>query len=82
MRYRMFERFAEAGGTLIDTAETYQHGESETLLGDFLAADPEPVRGRDEVFGAPALGVPHDVAAEVRERYVGADFDLAPVPVA
>jgi aryl-alcohol dehydrogenase-like predicted oxidoreductase len=36
---RMFERFAEAGGTLIDTAESYQLGESETLLGDFLAAD-------------------------------------------
>src|SRR3954449_6981232 len=36
---RMFERFAEAGGTLIDTAEGYQLGESETLLGDFLKAD-------------------------------------------
>jgi aryl-alcohol dehydrogenase-like predicted oxidoreductase len=36
---RMFERFAEAGGTLIDTAEGYQLGESESLLGDFLAAD-------------------------------------------
>jgi aryl-alcohol dehydrogenase-like predicted oxidoreductase len=36
---RMFERFAEAGGTLIDTAESYQLGESELLLGDFLAAD-------------------------------------------
>ena len=36
---RMFDRFAEAGGTLIDTAESYQLGESETLLGDFLAAD-------------------------------------------
>jgi aryl-alcohol dehydrogenase-like predicted oxidoreductase len=36
---RIFDRFAEAGGTLIDTAESYQLGESETLLGDFLAAD-------------------------------------------
>ena len=36
---RMFDRFAEAGGTLIDTAESYQLGESETMLGDFLAAD-------------------------------------------
>jgi aryl-alcohol dehydrogenase-like predicted oxidoreductase len=36
---RMFERFAEAGGTLIDTAESYQQGESETILGDLLAAD-------------------------------------------
>ena len=36
---RIFERFADAGGTVIDTAESYQLGESETLLGDFLAAD-------------------------------------------
>jgi aryl-alcohol dehydrogenase-like predicted oxidoreductase len=36
---RMFDRFAEAGGTLIDTADTYQVGESETLLADFLAAE-------------------------------------------
>ena len=36
---RIFDRFAEAGGTLIDTAESYQLGESETLLGEFLAAD-------------------------------------------
>ncbi|UUN26592.1 aldo/keto reductase [Streptomyces sp. FIT100] len=36
---RMFDRFAEAGGTFVDTADTYQFGESEKLLGDFLAAD-------------------------------------------
>jgi aryl-alcohol dehydrogenase-like predicted oxidoreductase len=36
---RMFERFAEAGGTLLDTAESYQDGESEQILGDLLAAD-------------------------------------------
>lgn len=36
---RMFDRFAEAGGTFIDTADTYQFGESEQLLGSFLAAD-------------------------------------------
>jgi aryl-alcohol dehydrogenase-like predicted oxidoreductase len=36
---RMFDRFAEAGGTLIDTAESYQVGQSETILGDLLAAD-------------------------------------------
>jgi aryl-alcohol dehydrogenase-like predicted oxidoreductase len=36
---RMFERFAEAGGTLIDTAESYQLGESETILADLIAAD-------------------------------------------
>ncbi|HEY2206733.1 MAG TPA: aldo/keto reductase [Pseudonocardia sp.] len=35
----IFDRFAEAGGTLIDTADGYQVGESETFLGEFLAAD-------------------------------------------
>jgi aryl-alcohol dehydrogenase-like predicted oxidoreductase len=36
---RIFERFAEAGGTTIDTSDTYQFGESEELLGEFLGAD-------------------------------------------
>jgi aryl-alcohol dehydrogenase-like predicted oxidoreductase len=33
---RVFERYAEAGGNFIDTADTYQAGESEELLGDLL----------------------------------------------
>jgi aryl-alcohol dehydrogenase-like predicted oxidoreductase len=57
---RMFERFAEAGGTLIDTAETYQHGESETLLGDFLAAD------RDQFVVATKYSVGNDRRGMVR----------------
>lgn len=36
---RIFERFAEAGGTFIDTAESYQFGESEEILADLIAAD-------------------------------------------
>ncbi|SNS19498.1 aldo/keto reductase [Actinacidiphila glaucinigra] len=36
---RMFDRFAEAGGTFVDTADNYQFGESEELLGGFLAVD-------------------------------------------
>ncbi|MFR9676040.1 aldo/keto reductase [Streptomyces sp. TR02-1] len=36
---RVFDRFAEAGGTLLDTADSAQFGEAETLLGEFLAAD-------------------------------------------
>ncbi|WP_413760829.1 aldo/keto reductase [Streptomyces sp. MMBL 11-3] len=36
---KVFDRFAEAGGTLIDTADCYQFGQAEELLGDFLAAD-------------------------------------------
>jgi aryl-alcohol dehydrogenase-like predicted oxidoreductase len=34
---QIFERFAEAGGTFIDTAESYQEGESEEILGGLLS---------------------------------------------
>ncbi|RDG37874.1 aldo/keto reductase [Streptomyces corynorhini] len=36
---RVFDRFAEAGGTFLDTADSYQFGESEELTGKFVAAD-------------------------------------------
>src|SRR6266852_8367983 len=36
---RQFELFAEAGGTLIDTANNYTNGTAESVLGDLLAAD-------------------------------------------
>ncbi|MEV8372482.1 aldo/keto reductase [Kribbella sp. NPDC056861] len=35
----IFDRYAEAGGTFLDTAGMYQAGESETILGELLAAD-------------------------------------------
>jgi aryl-alcohol dehydrogenase-like predicted oxidoreductase len=34
---KVFDRFADAGGTFIDTAESYQFGESEEFLGQLLA---------------------------------------------
>lgn len=37
----LFDGFANAGGTFIDTADTYQQGDSETYLADFLAKDRE-----------------------------------------
>lgn len=40
---RIFERYADAGGNFLDTADAYQYGESESLLGDFLT-------GRREQF--------------------------------
>ena len=46
---KVFNRFAEAGGTLIDTADGYQFGESEKLLGEFLGADRVPVIGPRKV---------------------------------
>ncbi|WAS90133.1 aldo/keto reductase [Nannocystis punicea] len=36
---RIFTAYAEAGGNFIDTADIYQFGQSEQLLGDFLAAE-------------------------------------------
>jgi aryl-alcohol dehydrogenase-like predicted oxidoreductase len=36
---KQFELFAEAGGTLVDTANRYTNGSAETILGDLLAAD-------------------------------------------
>ncbi|MFS8197830.1 aldo/keto reductase [Streptomyces sp. CWNU-52B] len=35
----IFDRFAEAGGTFLDTAGMYQAGQSEEILGDLLAVD-------------------------------------------
>ncbi len=36
---KIFDRFAEAGGTFLDTADCYQYGRAEELLGEFVAAD-------------------------------------------
>ncbi|PRI10447.1 aldo/keto reductase [Leucobacter massiliensis] len=39
----IFDRFVEAGGNFIDTADTYQAGQSEQLVGEFIH------RGRDDL---------------------------------
>lgn len=36
---RILERYVEAGGNVIDTADAYQGGQSEELIGDFVKAD-------------------------------------------
>src|SRR5689334_16707351 len=36
---KVFDRYSEAGGNFLDTADTYQAGQSEALLGDFIAAE-------------------------------------------
>lgn len=35
----IFDRFAKAGGTFIDASDSYQSGQAEEMLGDFLAKD-------------------------------------------
>ncbi len=39
--HAMFNAFVEAGGNFIDTADIYTHGESEKLVGEFVAKDRE-----------------------------------------
>jgi len=36
---KVFDGYVEAGGNFIDTADSYQFGESEELVGDFIAPD-------------------------------------------
>lgn len=38
---RVFDGYVEAGGNFIDTADIYQFGQAETLLGEFIASDRE-----------------------------------------
>jgi len=38
---RVFDRFVEAGGNFFDTSDSYQFGQSESLLGEFA----QPIRG-------------------------------------
>ncbi|MBZ9655408.1 aldo/keto reductase [Phyllobacterium lublinensis] len=35
----IFDAYAEAGGNFIDTADSYQFGQSETIIGDFIAPE-------------------------------------------
>jgi aryl-alcohol dehydrogenase-like predicted oxidoreductase len=36
---RVFDAYVKAGGNFIDTADSYQFGESEEIVGEFIAAD-------------------------------------------
>src|SRR5829696_7726384 len=42
--HAQLDRFAEAGGTLIDTADVYAHGVSEEIIGRWLARQPAEIR--------------------------------------
>ncbi|MGW5661080.1 aldo/keto reductase [Streptomyces sp. NPDC003758] len=60
---RMFERFAEAGGTLIDTADYYQSGQAEELVGEFVGADRDAfVLSGKYTLGTGASRAPGDTA--------------------
>lgn len=44
--HAQLDRFLEAGGTLVDTADVYSGNESEAIIGRWLAARPADVTGR------------------------------------
>jgi aryl-alcohol dehydrogenase (NADP+) len=41
--HRQLDRFVEAGGTLVDTADVYSGGMSEEIIGQWLASRPAAV---------------------------------------
>jgi aryl-alcohol dehydrogenase-like predicted oxidoreductase len=41
--HRQLDRFAEAGGTLVDTADVYSNGASEEIIGSWFASRPDAV---------------------------------------
>lgn len=59
--HRQLDVFAEAGGTLIETADVYADGEAERIVGSWLAA--RPARARADVFLAGKGRFPVGVAA-------------------
>src|SRR3954462_7938720 len=44
--HAQLDRFAAAGGTLIDTADVYSRGVSEEIIGRWLARQPAEIRGQ------------------------------------
>ena len=44
--HRMLDRFLEAGGTLVDCADTYGEGRSEEIIGRWFASRPADLTGR------------------------------------
>ncbi len=74
MSYRLLDRYLDAGGTFIDTANIYawwitgyQGGESETLLGGWMRQR----RNRSRLFIASKVGFDyHDVGRGLRARQV------------
>ena len=40
---QIYRAYREAGGNFIDTADQYQFGQSETMLGEFIASEREDI---------------------------------------
>ncbi|MHB8342146.1 MAG: aldo/keto reductase [Mycobacteriales bacterium] len=67
-----FATFRDAGGTLIDTADRYADGESETVLGRLLAGS-----GRHELVVATKAGAPSELGAGSSRRHLLASLEAS-----
>ncbi|KYQ94565.1 oxidoreductase [Serratia plymuthica] len=58
---RVFDRYVDAGGNFIDTADAYQFGQSEQLVGEFIAAERDRfvVATKYTLGAAPEASVAH-----------------------
>ena len=56
---RIIDAYADAGGNFIDTANVYQGGQSEEIIGEALAGrrDDFVVATDDSTFGAPEIDI-------------------------
>ena len=59
---KVYDAFREAGGNFIDTSDSYQFGQSETIVGDFL------VDRRDEFIVASKYTLGAEPDAHVLDR--------------
>jgi len=82
--HEQLDRFVAAGGTLVDTADTYGNGRSEEIIGRWLASRPagvtEPVvlatKGRFPLDDSPnGAGLSARHCAGVGERSASGDLD-------
>ena len=78
--HRMLDRFVDAGGTLVDTADTYGKGESERVLAPWLARRRDDVvlatKVRFETDDPPGAGLSPDrirAACDASLRRLGVD---------
>ena len=78
--HAQLDRFVEAGGTLVDTADVYSAGDSEGIIGRWLAARPAEVtervvlatKGRFPMGDGPNDARPVAPAPDPRPRRVAA----------
>ncbi|WP_438011903.1 aldo/keto reductase [Sorangium sp. So ce321] len=79
---RAADGYRAAGGNFIDTANNYQSGESERLLGEFIANDRDEVSvdaadaPADELRSARGGGSPRPVGGPRRRRHRPADASI------